>query len=353
MTFPSHLPAEVSLIERLADGFGRSALQCNRRHESDAELVRIPGTSTVLAVTTDAISEEIESGLYADPYLIGWMTVLVNASDLAAVGAAPLGILLNQTLPTGMADGELDALQRGLREAAGACALPVLGGDTNAGPRLHMGACAIGLIAQGNLLTRIGAAPGDHLFASGPLGLGGAFAMARMTQPDGAAPPFRPQPRLAEGQLVRRHASCCMDTSDGAIATLDELSRLNEVGFLLRPVEELLHPTALAASRASGVPPWFLLAGPHGEFELAFTVPQTRLQAFRVDAARLGWEPLELGTVTRANKVLVATDNGRVPLDTRAVREAFGDAGGDIRRYRAALQLLNERMQPSSTLSSS
>jgi thiamine-monophosphate kinase len=349
MTASRILPAEVSLIERLAEGFGRSALQCNGRHESDAELLRIPGTTTVLALTTDAISEEIESGLYGDPYLIGWMTVLANASDLAAVGAAPLGILLSQTLPPGMAEGDLDALQHGLRDAAAACALPVLGGDTNAGSRLHMSACAIGLIAQGNLLTRLGAAPGDHLFASGPLGLGGAFALARMTHPHGGAPPFRPQPRLEEGQLVRRYASCCMDTSDGAIATLDELSRLNGVGFVLRPVEQLLHPAALAAALAAGVPAWFLLAGPHGEFELSFTVPEIRREAFRADAARLGWEPLELGTVTGAKEVLVAADGGHVRLDTHAVRDAFADAGGDIGRYRAALQALNERTQPSRT----
>lgn len=81
------LSREVALLERLAGGFARSHLQCNQRHESDAELIRLPGSRSVLALTTDAISEEIESGLYADPYLIGWMTVMVNASDLAAVGA--------------------------------------------------------------------------------------------------------------------------------------------------------------------------------------------------------------------------------------------------------------------------
>ncbi|MBI3082153.1 MAG: hypothetical protein HYY94_04470, partial [Gemmatimonadetes bacterium] len=183
MNAATTLPREVALLERLAGGFSRSALQCNQRHESDAELIRLPGSPSVLALTTDAISEEIESGLYSDPYCIGWMTVLVNASDLAAVGAAPVGILLNQTLPSDMPEQELEALQGGVRDACSACGLPVLGGDTNFGARLHMGACAVGLIPDGQPLTRRGATSGDRVFASGPLGLGGAFAFARMMQP--------------------------------------------------------------------------------------------------------------------------------------------------------------------------
>ncbi len=343
-------PAEIALVERLAGGFCRSPLQCNARHDSDAELIRLPGTPAVLALTTDAISEEIESGLYADPYLIGWMTVLVNASDIAAVGAAPVGILLNQTLPPGMANSEMEALQRGLREASSACGLPVLGGDTNFGSRLHMSACAVGLVENGDPLTRRGAVPGDRLFVSGPLGLGGAFALARMTRPEAPAPAFLPQPRLAEGQMVRPYASCCMDTSDGAIATLDEVSRLNAVGFVLRPIEELLHPVALATARAAAIPPWFMMAGPHGEFELLFTVSEARVPAFRAEAACLGWEPQEIGVVTAPPDVFIRFEAGYVRLDTRAVRDAYGSARGDVRRYQASLLALNEAMRSSNTL---
>jgi thiamine-monophosphate kinase len=265
------------------------------------------------------------------------------------VGAAPLGILLNQTLPPAMNDGELGALQRGLEEAASACALPVLGGDTNFGPRLHMSGCAAGLV-DGRALTRLGASPGDRLFVSGLLGMGGAFALARMTRPRGPAPRFLPRPRLAEGQVIRRHASCCMDTSDGAIATLDELSRLNQVGFRLEPLDRLLHPMALGAAGTAHLPSWFLLAGPHGEFELLFTVPPSRLDGFRGDAARLGWEPVEIGCVAAEPDVWLSTAGGAARLDTRAVRDAYTRAGGDVTRYTAALLALNEAMGAGGTL---
>ena len=61
-------------------------------------LIQIPGTSLVIAITTDSIVKELKTGLYSDPYTIGWMTVLANASDLAAVGPEPSGILISETL---------------------------------------------------------------------------------------------------------------------------------------------------------------------------------------------------------------------------------------------------------------
>lgn len=328
------LPAEIQLLERLAGGFRRSPAQCNGRHEADAELVGLPGSTTVLAITTDAISEEIASGLYADPELIGWMTVLVNASDLAAVGATPLGMLLTQTLRAGMTDVDLERLQRGIANATNAAGLPVLGGDTNFGPQLHMAATAVGLVPDGHLLTRRGAAPGELLLASGPLGLGGAFALARFSAGAIAEPAFLPQPRLAEGRLVRRYGSCCMDTSDGVITTLHELSRLNGVGFRLdRPLGAPLHPAAVAVAQAAGLSPQLLLAGPHGEFELLFTLPQQALPAFRQAAAGLEWEPLQLGRVTEEPGVWLGSDDDAVRLDAGAIRDAYGESGGDLGRY--------------------
>src|SRR3990172_8443249 len=106
---------ENSLIARLACGFPRSPLQRNRLQETDAELLSLPGNESLLALTTDWVVEEIESGLYDDPYLIGWMTVIVNASDLAAVGAEALGILINENLPRELDPQFVDKLQTGIR----------------------------------------------------------------------------------------------------------------------------------------------------------------------------------------------------------------------------------------------
>lgn len=82
---------ENNFFARLTSSFQRSPQQINHLNESDSELLRLDNDS-ILAITTDCIVEEIETGLYDDPYLIGWMLVVVNLSDLAAVGARPLGL---------------------------------------------------------------------------------------------------------------------------------------------------------------------------------------------------------------------------------------------------------------------
>jgi thiamine-monophosphate kinase len=370
---------EHDLIGRLAAGLPRSPSQINGLHESDAELIRLPGSDLVLALTTDALAEEIASGLYADPWLIGWMLVTVNASDLAAVGADPLGLLVCETLPPDADPEWIAALQRGIADAAVAHGLPVLGGDTNAGAVPHLAATAVGLV-RGRLLTRCGARPGDLLFASGPLGAGGAYALSRLAarggtnpaeagprrvQPvngrgphvalatdeaegllqqdptnddtnDGSAPAvsFQPTARLREGALLREVASACMDTSDGAIATMDELMMRNGVGFRIEsPVEAWTDPAALSAAYAAALPPWMLHAGPHGEFELLFTVPPERVQALDDAAGAIGWHPLCLGVATTGPGLTAAHAGGYGSLDATRIRNLFTECGGNPRRY--------------------
>jgi thiamine-monophosphate kinase len=327
---------ERVLIERLTTVFPRSRHQLNAMHESDAELVRLPGTEVVLAITTDVIAEEIATGLYRDPYLAGWMIVTVNASDLAAVGAEPLGIVLTESLPRDMPDRAVDALQRGIRDASVRHGLPVLGGDTNSATTLTLGGTAIGIVAAHAVLTRAGARPGDRLFASGPLGLGTAFAFAALMRDaeHDTGVPFRPIGRLREGQCLAGLASACMDTSDGVIATLDELMRLNSVGVRWdQALGETLHPAALATACSAGLPPWTMLAGPHGEFELLFTVPPDRRADLDRVATETEWSPLELGEVTADPQCWFRHGTEWLEFDTSRIRNLFGEVGGDPDRY--------------------
>jgi thiamine-monophosphate kinase len=292
----------------------------------------------VLAITTDGLVEELETGLYDDPDLIGWMAVTVNASDLAAVGAEPLGIVIAETLPRDAPAGFLERMQQGISDACDAYHLPLLGGDTNHSSHLALTGTALGICLGPPPVTRRGARPGHHLFVSGPLGAGGAFAWCRLLAEGVAEPPFRPVARVAEGAVARRYASAMMDTSDGLIATLDELGRLNGVGFeLAAPLSSVIVSSAETLVRQRGLPPWMLLAGPHGEFELVIVVPPERRTAFLIAAAAVDWRPIELGRVTAEPGLAVALDEGTARLDTRRVRDLWVESAGDARRYLEAL----------------
>jgi thiamine-monophosphate kinase len=331
---------ERAQIERLAAGFTRSPLQLNALHESDAELVGLQN-GYILAITTDTIAEEIATGLYRDPYLAGWMIVTVNASDLAAVGAEPLGIVVSESIPPTMPEVDVRALQHGIRDAAQRHRLHVLGGDTNASVTLVLGGTAVGTIAGAAPLTRRGARPGDRLYASGPLGIGTAFAFVTLlgdAHERGATIPFQPIGRLQEGSCLPGIATACMDTSDGVIATLDELMRLNDVGVSWeRSLSEVLHPAALATARRGGLPEWTMLAGPHGEFELLFSVPPSQRDALNEVAAAIGWNPLELGLVTEEPGCCRYDGTERLEVDTARIRNLLGEVGGDPLRYMCEL----------------
>ncbi len=338
--------SEISRIERLTQQFRRSPLQLNRLQEADAEVIRLdPRASMCLAVTTDSIVEEIASGLYDDPYLIGWMTVMANMSDLAAVGAIPLGILISEVLPEGVPQEWLIELQRGVEKACEACGSFVLGGDTNAGDQLLLTGCALGTTSRERLLSRTGAHDGDHVYVTGFLGVGNAFALEHfMNHQHGSAETVSYQPcaRLLEGQSIAGIASACMDTSDGTLATLDQLMRVNHVGFEIDSgVESILHPQARLAAAGAGLPLWLMLAGQHGEFELMFTVsPENELKMLET-ADRSNWQPLHLGRVIRDEEIRLPLYGRKTVLDTGRIRNLATECGGEVQRYIQELCLID------------
>jgi thiamine-monophosphate kinase len=324
-------------IKDLVKNFSRSPLQKNRFQESDAELINLPGTDMTLAITMDSIVEEIESGLYADPYLIGWMTIMVNASDLAAVGAAPFGILINETFLFDMNDDFNSKLQNGIEDACLECNMHVLGGDTNFSSRMEMTGCAIGYILKHPPMTRLGCKPGDYLFLSGKSGMGNAFALSRLKNelfPEQVLQSYQPKSRLREGQLLSSFATCCMDTSDGVFAALDQLMRLNQVGFRIdAAMENFIHAGALTVCEAARIPLWLMLAGHHGEFELVFTVASHQVNNFLERASQINWAPLLIGEVTEGTDIRFLYHDEMVAINTGKIRNLFAQRQGDVQEY--------------------
>ncbi len=329
---------ENLFVERLTAPFVRSPMQTNRLHESDSELIRLKrGDGLLLAVTTDSIAEEISLGLYDDPYLIGWMAVMVNMSDLAAVGASPVGILVSEVLPPDYPHDSLRRLQQGIADACAACSTFVLGGDTNSGDDLLLTGCAIGTLESGNPITRVGAREGDILYATGMVGAGNGFALGqylKMRQHSIPSYMFQPSARLVEGQTIAGIASSCMDTSDGVLATLDQLMRINHAGFELdRGYESLIHPDARLIAEEAGIPSWLLLAGHHGEFELLFTVPPAKEQLLKSMASEAGWRPLCLGRVIAEERINLHLYGRPTDLDTCTIRNLAASCANDIEQY--------------------
>ena len=327
--------AENRRLTRWADLLPRAPGQVGGIHETDAELLPL-GDGRLLALTVDTVAEEVRLGLYRDARTAGRIAVSAALSDLAAVGADPIGLLLSVTLAKEDADAVQDAVAHGVAEAAAAAGTWVLGGDTNEGPELSVGCTAAGTVPADTVLTRIGAAPGDALFVSGPLGAGAALAAAAFCGEPllMSEEAFRPPPRLQEGRALRGVASAAMDTSDGLVATLDQLGRLNGIAFRVsRPPEELLDRRAAEAGRRTGFRSLALLSAPHGEFELVFTVPPGRRSALAAAAASIGWAPLEIGVAEGGSGLFF----GERQVDGAWARNLLEQSAGDPRACAAAL----------------
>ena len=330
--------AENRLLARWGERLPRAPGQVGRLNETDAELVPL-GDGRLLALTVDTVDEEVRAGLYREPRTVGRVAAVGALSDLAAVGADPLGLLLSVGLPREDRERMQAGVACGVREVCEAVGTFVLGGDTNDSETLTVAGVAAGLVPCESVMKRVGARPGDRVCVSGPVGAGSALAAARLLAGDTAElgdpeNDYRPMPRLREGRLLRERASACMDTSDGLVAALDQLARLNRVAIrVTRPAEELLEPRAAAVRTRLRLPAFAFLAGHHGEFELAFTVPESHWGGLVREAAGAGWAPLAVGRVEEGEGLFL----GSQAIDGARVRNLLAETGGDLGAYARAL----------------
>ncbi len=241
-----------------------------------------PRAGEELAVTTDLSIEGRHFRLdWHSPESIGHRTLARGLSDLAAMGATPAAAFLSLALPPQLVQRRRAAKSWLERFLDGFCALaaqhrvPLAGGDLAQAPVALADIVLTGVVPRGRALRRSGARPGDRLCITGTLG-GAARELAELAahprrfrlSPDAAAdgtdhPHLFPQPRLAQGLLLRRLATAALDVSDGLSTELAHLSAASGVR---------LEVEAAAIPRASGAT---LEQALHGgeDYELLCTVP--------------------------------------------------------------------------------
>lgn len=249
------LPPEFSLIGRhFRPLAGEGALDL----ADDAALLTPPaGQELVLAA--DAMVAGVHF-LPDDPAeTIGRKLLRVNLSDLAAMGADPLGYLMTVALPRGTPDEWVAGFAAGLLEDQREFGLSVLGGDTVSTPGpLTLSLTILGTVPRGQALRREGALAGDDIWVSGRIGdgwLGLRAARGECPDPDGAlARRYRlPEPRLALGRALRGLAHAAMDVSDGLLQDLSHLCRAGGVAAEVEgPRVPVSDPTAPIAALVTG-----------------------------------------------------------------------------------------------------
>lgn len=229
------LPREFALIARhFRPLAGDGALDLS---DDAALLDPPPGRQLVLAA--DAMVAGVHFLPDDPPATIGRKLLRVNLSDLAAMGAAPLGYLMTCGFAQGTDDAWIAAFVEGLAHDQVEFGLRVLGGDTVATPGpATFSLTIIGTVAPGAALRRAGARPGDEVWVSGTIGDGalGLLALTGRLPPDPElADRYRlPRPRLALGQALAGIARAAMDVSDGLVQDLGHLARAADCAAEIR-----------------------------------------------------------------------------------------------------------------------
>jgi thiamine-monophosphate kinase len=276
------------LLPTIAGGIGAG---------DDAAVVPFP-TDCRLVVSSDKIPGDllaIQFGLMTAREH-GRYLVAVSVSDIAAMGATPLGVLLTLALTPDFPVDYLRELIAGAVAAGDTWGAPILGGDTGSATATCLSSAAFGYVPAERALTRGGAHVGDVVAVSGPVGAFGAALAYFAAKADGTAPRLtaetveglrqrlvQPAPRvdIATRLLAGDWCTACMDVTDGLGQSLTEIGEASGVGFDIVASSVPVHPLAIAVAEAMDLDPYDLAFSIGLDLEMLVTV-----SSGHVDAAR-------------------------------------------------------------------
>jgi thiamine-monophosphate kinase len=282
----------------------------------DDGAVLAPPAGHDLVAVTDTLVAGVHFPVATRAEDIGWKSLAVNLSDLAAMGATPGWALLALTLP----EADRDFVERfadGFASLAGLHRVALVGGDTTRGP-LTVTVTALGFVPNDRALRRDGARPGDLVFVTGTLGdAAGALRLGARTAHDDAeasardalrARLDRPEPRIAAGAVLRGVASACIDVSDGLLADAAHIAAQSGVGIDIDadalPVSSALLQLFDASTRRA------FQCGGGDDYELVFTLAEAEETSVMQDLARLGCGATRIGRVVEGAGVRLVDRDG-------------------------------------------
>lgn len=294
----------------------------------DDAAILTPARNRAEAITTDMLVEGVHFRReWSSPEDIGAKAVLVNVSDLGAMGAEPRIALLSLALPAGLPLADFDGLIDGVASAARDARIAIAGGNLTRSPGpLVVDVTALGAVHARKTLTRDAARPGDEIWVTGTLGAGAAGLrwLERHGVPDQAhfahaavRRACRPAPPLRAGMLLSRAGAsrAAIDLSDGLADGARRLAEGSGCGVTLDGAALPIDPSARAICEALALDPVETAVTGGDDYELLFTVSPRNRGRLRSVRARLGAPITRIGVVTSGSALLlVDARNGARPL---------------------------------------
>ena len=232
----------------------------------DDSALLTPPPQQQLVICADTLVAGRHYPLDTSPHAIGWKSVAVNLSDIAAMGAKPHSILLALSLPQ-IDHNWLKGFSQGLYDCCDQFGVSLIGGDTTQSPHLTISVTALGWVDTGKAVPRSGAQVGDYICVSGQVG-DAAFGLQHLGHPLQQRLDY-PTPRCQLGQQLKGLAHSMIDVSDGLAQDLGHILAASQVGA---EIELNQLPIDVALKKLPQETQWqYALAG-GDDYELCFTI---------------------------------------------------------------------------------
>jgi thiamine-monophosphate kinase len=286
----------------------------------DAAIVEVPAGKS-LAVTTDVLVDGVHfSQQTTAPEDVGWRAAAANLSDLAAMGAIPLGITVGLSLPANVPVSWVESLYQGLAACLQPYQTPILGGDVCRSPVTTVGITALGYVSPQRTIRRCLAQPEQAIVATGYHGCSRA-GLELLLKPEFGQnlatearemlilAHQRPKPRLDVleplWRIIGDRSVAGMDSSDGLADAVVQLCRFSGTGAILERQSIPIAPALRQLVSPEQALAWALYGGE--DFELVLCLPP---EAARTLISHLGEGAAIIGQVTAGNAVEIIDREG-------------------------------------------
>ena len=295
----------------------------------DAAWVQNPKRSSL--ITTDMLIEGIHFSLdWTSLFDLGFKSLAVNLSDIAAMGGVPAYAVLALGFPSDFEIKKIDEFYRGLLALAASSGVSVVGGDLSAAKFLTISVTVIGHPPR-QPIRRGGAAVRDDIYVTGTLG-DSSLGLELLQRGGGIlkhkaaryllSRHHRPMPRTDFGIMLgkSRLASAMIDVSDGLLQDLGHICKASGVGAI---VERERLPLSSAYRKLAGkTADTHALRGGE-DYELLFCAPAPRRASIRRLAQRAGLMITRIGECVEGKRIFVRDRSGRRTMVRAAGHDHF------------------------------
>lgn len=322
---------EFGFIQRIENIFQTKNSSIILGIGDDAAVIK-PTRGKYLLFSTDTLREDIHFRKdYSSFYDIGWKSVAVSISDIAAMGGTPRYLLLSLAIPAKTSVKDLDNLLKGIADVTERYDVSLIGGNVSgAKGGITVDTTVIGEVPKTGGVTRSGASAGDLIYVTGRVG-GSAIGMELLKGSVKNAYSktvilnhLRPVPRVKEGLIIRTHrlATAMIDISDGLLSDIGHVCEQSMVGACiysnLIPLPEV--PDNLKKWLAKDLLFYALYGGE--DYELLFTVRKRNRDRLEDIFEREGLKITYIGEV-------VSKDTGISIIDEKGKKKKINPAGYD------------------------